>query len=258
MKPAAALAACALVAACASAVAPSPPAAIRGYLEPAALDAIAESFAPPPPSPTLWPGDLHPNTSGSDRWWLATAHAEIRPPEAGQHFDCALGTRLAATPRPALTRLMNRLLVDSDAASRRLGELHPRRRPIAVDRDLQPCQRIDAATRDGPSWPATGAVAGAVYGEMFAALAPDRAEALRVRGAEIGHSRTVCRMNWPQDVQAGFRVGRRVYIAAMETPDFKADLEAARVEVAAARAEGLANPSCAAERRALNLRPDVG
>ena len=32
-----------------------------------------------------------------------------------QHFDCALGTRLNERERPALTRLMNRLLVDADA-----------------------------------------------------------------------------------------------------------------------------------------------
>jgi len=255
VRPAAALAACSLMAACASAGGSSPPPLARGYLDAAAADAIARGFAPPPPSPTLWPGDLHPNTPGSDRWWLAIADAELRPPEAAQHFDCVLETRLAARPRPALTRLMTRLLADSDAVSRRLAELHPRRRPIAVDRDLQPCQRIDAATRDTPSWPARGAVAGKVYGEMFAQLAPDRAEAARARGFEIGHSRAICRMNWLPDVEAGVRVGRRVYVAAHDTADFQADLEAARAEVAAARAEGLTNPSCAAERRALELRP---
>lgn len=255
MRPAAALAACVLVAACASAGGPLPQASQPGYLDAAAVEAIAKGFSAPPPAPTIWPGDLRPNTPGSDRWWLAIAHAEIRPPEAAQHFDCVLGTRLAARPRPALTRLMTRLLIDSEAASRRLAILHPRRRPIAVDRDLQPCQRIDSATRDTPSWPATGAVAGAAYGELFAELAPDRAAGARARGAEIGHSRAVCRMNWPQDVQAGFRVGRRVYGGAMETPDFQADLEAARAEVTAARAEGLSNPSCAAERRALGPMP---
>lgn len=255
MRPAAALAACGLLAACASAGGSSPPPLARGYLDAATIETIAQGFAAPPASPTLWPGDLHPNTPGSDRWWLAIADAELRPPEAAQHFDCVLGTRLAAKPRPALTRLMTRLLVDSDAASRRLAELHPRRRPVAVDRNLQPCQRIDTATRDTPSWPATGAVAGAAYGEMFADLAPDRADGARGRGAEIGRSRAVCRMNWPQDVDDGFRAGRRVYAAVQEAPEFRADLEAARAEVAAARAEGLTSPSCAAERRSLGLRP---
>lgn len=231
---------------------------MRGYLDTVTMDSIVEAIAAPPPSPALWPGDLRPNTSGSDRWWLATTDAEIRPPEAAQHFDCVLGTRLAATPRPALTRLMNRLLVDSASATRRLADLYPRRRPVAVDSDLQPCQRIDAATRESPSWPAAGAVAGAAYGEMFAALAPDRAGAVRARGAEIGRSRAVCRMNWPGDVEDGLQVGRRIYAGARTAPGFSEDLEAARTEVAAARAEGLTSPSCAAERRALGPMPGVG
>ena len=258
MRPAAALAACILVAACASTDGSPPSPAVRGYLDAAEIEALAGGFGPPPLSPTVWAGDLSPNATRPDRWWLATAHAELRPPEAAQHFDCALGTRLAAEPRPALTRLMNRLLVDSMAVTRRLGELHPRRRPIAVDRTLQPCERIDPATRDTPSWPAAGAVAGAAYGEMFAELAPDRADAVRFVGRELGRSRVVCRMNWPRDVQAGFYVGRRVYAAAHQAPEFQADLEVARAEVAAARAEGLSSPSCAAERRALQPRPVAG
>lgn len=258
MRPAAALAACALVAACASGGAPLPQAAPPGYLDTAAVESTTEGVAAPPPSPTVWPGDLPGRGPGTDRWWLATAHAEIRPPEAAQHFDCVLGTRLAAAPRPALTRLMTRLLVDSAAASARLADIHPRLRPIAVDPELQPCQRIDAATRETPSWPATGAVVGAAYGELFAGLAPDRASRARALGSEIGHSRAICRMNWPQDVEAGFSAGRRVYAAAYETPAFQADLAAARAEIAAARAEGLTNPSCAAERRALGLTPDAG
>ena len=258
MKPAAALAACALLAACATAGAPLPSPVIRGYLDAATIGAMASGLGAPPASPTVWAGDLYPNATRPDRWWLATSHAELRPPEAAPHFDCALGTRLAAKPRPALTRLMNRLLVDSAAVSARAGELHPRPRPIAVERTLQPCQRIDAATRDTPSWPATGAVAGSAYAEMFAELAPDRAEAARFIGHELGRSRVVCRMNWPRDVETGQRIGRRVYWTAYETGEFRADLEAARAEVAAARAEGLTNPSCAAERRALGPRPDAG
>lgn len=254
MRRTAALAASALLTACATG-GPLPSLQASGYLDGAAVEAMAKGFGTPPPAPTIWTGDLYPRTAGSDRWWLATAHAELRPPEATQHFDCALGTRLAAKPRPALTRLMNRLLVDSAAVAARMAELHPRSRPIAVDRNLQPCQRIDAATRDTPSWPAAAAVAGTAYGELFAELAPDRAEAARFIGRELGSSRVVCRMNWLQDVAAGTRAGRRVYAAAHETTDFRADLEAARAELAAARAEGLTSPACAAERRALGPMP---
>ncbi len=257
MRPAAALAASALVAACATADGPLPPSTTEGYLEAGALQAIVARMEAPPPSPTAWAGD--PAVApGSDRWWLATAHAEVRAPEAAQHFDCVLGARLTAKPRPALARLMNRLLVDTAGVSARLAQLHPRPRPVAVDRELEPCQRIDEATRVTPSWPAAGAVAGAVYGEMFAELAPDRAAAARFIGSELGRSRAVCRMNWPRDVEAGQAIGQQVWATAHDAADFHEELGAARAELAAARAEGLTSPACAAERRALGPMPAGG
>lgn len=252
MKHRAALAACLILGACATPGAPSLPVPpIEGYLDEAKLDVLATRFMPSPLVPGNEPSDHADFGPGTDRWWLATAQAELRPPEAAQHFDCPLGTRLTERPRPALTRLMTRLMTDSDRLTRRLAQDHPRARPVAVNRDLQSCQRIDEAVRASPSWPAGGAVVGAAYGELFAELAPDQAAALRVRGGEIGFSRAVCRMNWMVDVHDGADIGKAVYAQASQSPAFVEDLEAARAEVAAARAEGLIHPACAAERRAL-------
>lgn len=254
MKRAAALAACALVAACATTAGETSPAPLsRGYLTGDEIARVATLI----PDTAMIEGAGRPVEPGTDRWWLAIAHAEIRPPEAAQHFDCALGTRLTARPRPALRRLMTRLLADAEALTREASGLHgPHPRPIAVNPDLAPCQRVSAAVRDSPSYPAAGAVAGTLYGETFAALAPDRADQTRRIGREIGASRMVCRMNSEPDVLAGERAAAELYPLISASPDFRADLEAARIEVAAARAEGLTNPGCAAERRALGLTPD--
>ncbi|MDP3803892.1 PA-phosphatase [Brevundimonas sp.] len=251
MKPAAVLAACLVLGGCATAARIVPPSPIEGYLDADAVASVGADIAPYPVHAGAEQAVFDSVEPGADRWWLAIAHAELRPPEAAQHFDCILGTRLADKPRPALTRLMNRLLVDSAGVANALARREPRRRPVAERPDLQPCVRMDEAVRDSPSWPAGGAVAGAAYGEMFATLAPDRAEAARRRGLDIGFSRALCRVNWHADVADGFRIGRAVYERAAGTPEFAADLEAARAEVAAARAEGLTNPGCAAERRAL-------
>ncbi|QDH74568.1 PA-phosphatase [Brevundimonas sp. M20] len=224
-----------------------------GYLDDADLLTFAGGFTPSP-QPLEWVEGPPGRGPGSDRWWLAISQAEIRAPEAAQHFDCILGTRLNQHPRPALTRLMNRLLVDTDSVTRRLATAYPRPRPISVDPSLQPCQRITDEMRDSPSWPAAAAVAGAAYSEMFATLVPDQQSRLRGMGRVIGQSRMVCRMNWHSDVADGERIGRALYARASAEPGFAEDLEAARAEVAAARAEGLANPSCAAEQWALRER----
>lgn len=252
MRPAVALAACLIVAGCATEDVPiAALTPIEGYLDAAAIPAAVAGFTPSPIDPDAEQAVFDSVEPGTDRWWLAIAHAELRPPEAAQHFDCALGTRLAERPRPALTLLMNRLLIDSAGITSALAERAQRRRPIAERSDLQACVRIDETVRDSPSWPAGGAVAGAAYGEMFAALAPDQAEAVRRQGMEIGYSRALCRVNWHADVADGVQIGRTVYMQASAAPDFAANLEAARAEIVAARAEGLTNPGCAAERRAL-------
>ena len=259
MRTAAALAACALLAGCAGG-APrlSPLTSPSGYLPSAHLETLAAQAG-------SWRDDGDAAASEAlrafedgDRWWLAIAHAELRPPEAAQHFDCVLGTRLAAAPRPALNRIMARLLVDSATLAERLAAARPRPRPIAVDAARRACQRVTQAQRSSGSWPAAAAVAGAAYGELFAALAPDRADAARAMGREIGVSRAVCAMNWPSDVEDGHRLGLSVYEQAAAAPEFRTDLEAARVEVAAARAEGRTSPGCAAERRALGVKPGGG
>ena len=259
MKPAAALAACLLMGGCATAGRPvAALAPVEGFLDPATVTEMAGQFTPSPVDPKAERAVFASVEPGTDRWWLATAQAELRPPEAAQHFDCVLGTRLTEQPRPALTRLTNRLLIDSATVAGALAVRVPRRRPVVEQPDLQPCVRMDETVRNSPSWPAGGAVAGAAYGEMFASLAPDQAGAARRRGRDIGESRALCRVNWQADVADGLQIGRAVYERAAATPSFAADLEAARVEVAAARAEGLTNPGCAAERRALALTPVGG
>jgi len=252
VKPGAAVAACLALAGCAAgSVAVPALTPLEGYLDGSAVQSIAAGATPSPVHPQAEQAVFDSVQSGTDRWWLAAAHAELRPPEAAQHFDCILGTRLADRPRPALNRLMNRLLIDSAGVTSVLAERAPRRRPVAERPELQACARMDEAARNSPSWPAGGAVAGAAYGEMFAALAPDQAEAARRRGTDIGHSRALCRVNWQADVVDGLRIGGMVYERASASPGFAADLEAARVELDAARSEGLTNPGCAAERRAL-------
>lgn len=247
MRRAAALAAVFAVAGCAGG--PPPPVTTLGYLH--AADDQTSALEPGQPLESVEPSLFNDVRAGTDRWWLAVAHAELRAPFAAQHFDCALGTRLNEQPRPALSRLMSRLLADADRLTRTLAAEHPRLRPVASIPGLEPCQRADQAMRTSPSWPASGAAAGALYGELFSELAPDRADAVRRIGEEIGRSRAICRMNWPSDVTDGQALGRSLYARIAAEPAFLADLDAAREEVRTARAEGLTNPGCAAERRAL-------
>lgn len=255
MKAAAGLLAGVFLGSCASGGGPGADPKPSGYLPDAAIRALAEA-APLPADADRDPSVFNRVRPGSDRWQQAIVHAELRPPEAAQHFDCVLGTRLMAKPRPALARLLTRLAMDSETLTALAARRAPGDRPVVAVPGLEACQRTNETSRTSPSWPAGGAVVGAAYGSAFAALAPDRADAARRRGRDLGESRAVCRMNWPADVTAGAQLGEALYEQAAARPGFAADLAAARTEIDAARAEGLSNPACAFERRA--LRPDAG
>lgn len=229
------------------------------YLDPDTVAALA-SAVPPPPAPgssvaeaDRAASDRFRALAGGDRWLLATAHAEVRPPLALQHFDCALGVRFGAAETPNLTRLMNRLLHEADTVAERAKAAGFRARPVGDDRTRIPCQTVTDAGRASPSRPSGTATVAVVYGEALADLAPDRAGAVRATAHQIALSRAICGMHYPSDVAEGEALGLSIMAAIRNDADYRADLAAAAPEVAAARASGLTSPACAAERAALAL-----
>lgn len=248
-----------LLAACASG--PSHPPAFwesdTGYLAAADMARLAQAV-PSPPEPGSATDQADKAASAryaaledSDRWLLATAHAELRPPLALQHFDCALGVRLGSAQTPTLDRIVARAFHDANAVAELVKARAARPRPVGDDPERRACQRLDAAARKSASYPSGSAAVGTVYAETLAALEPERAEAVRRIGREIGISRLICAMHYPSDVAAGEAVGRAVATEITATPSFAEDAVAARAELATARASGRTNPGCAAERAAL-------
>ncbi|GAW42012.1 Major phosphate-irrepressible acid phosphatase precursor [Brevundimonas sp. SH203] len=228
-----------------------------GYLSAGVLDEMAAASPPPPAAGSAQ--DLSDKATSAryvaledgDRWLLATSHAEVRPPLALQHFDCALGVRLGSAETPVLDRMMGRIFHDAASVAEQVKARQMRPRPVADDPRRRACQTLDAAGRGSGSYPSGSAAVGVAYGEAFAALEPDRAEAVRRIGHEIGVSRLVCAMHYPSDVAAGETIGRQVAVRAVADPAFQTDMAAAEAELAAARRTGLTNPGCAAERATL-------
>lgn len=226
-----------------------------GFLAPDQVEAISRSQRPSA-SPTsadlaadrqLWRQEGQ--TPGSDRWYLAIRHVELRPALAPQHFDCPLGTRLGAGETPAVIDLFTRLGRDVEAVWQRLRTARPR--PIDSGSGREACIRLPEGDR-GHGWsPSGGAALATVWAEAMADLAPDRAGPVRRIGREIGLSLSICGLAWPQDVAAGQRLGQAVWQAARTDPAYRALADAARAELATARADPLESPACAAERLAL-------
>lgn len=234
-----------------------PAAASSGYVGTPVLEQLAAAL-PPPPAPGS-AADLDDKArstrmkalENTDRWLLATAHAELRAPLALQHFNCPLGVQMDAEATPELTRLMQRLFHDADTAAEAIKARAFRARPVGDDPARLACQRVSDAGRRSASYPSGSSTVAVVYGEAFAALDPEHADEIRRMAHEMGQSRVICAMHYPRDVAAGEELGRAVYAAAAERPQFAADLAAARAELLALRTRGGTAPGCAAEARAL-------
>ncbi len=235
----------------------STPALSAGYLEPEQLSALTDRVPPAPMAGSdtdradRAASDRYRILQGGDRWLLATAHAELRPALALAHFDCALGTQMASAPTPRLTAIFEKILHDADEAAESVKARSFRARPVGDDPARPACQRLTEAGRTTPSYPSGSAAVGVAYGEVLAALAPERAADSRRIGHEIAVSRVVCGMHYPSDAEAGETLGREVARAIVASPGFQTDRIAAQAELAAARAAGLSSPGCAAERAAL-------
>lgn len=246
-----------LVAAPSEAAVQDPAALPLGYLAPAEIRLLADAVPSAPLEDSLQArADAEASNraralENTDRWLLATRHAELRPGLALAHFDCALGFRLTGEGSPLLVGVLRRIVHDVDAAVEVAKARAYRPRPVGLDPDRAACQVLSSAARTSPSYPSGSAAVGDAYSEALAILVPDRAQELRRIGHEIGVSRIVCAMHFPSDVEAGRRLGAAVFEAIASKPAFVADISAARHDVDLARDRGLTSPACAAERVAL-------
>lgn len=237
----------------------------KGYLSTASLQSLADAVpAAPEAGSSTDAADKAASQAlrrfeNTDRWLLATSHAEVRTPFALQHFDCALGVRFAPQDNgaPATARLLHKLFEDAEAASTLVKMRQFRARPVGDDAERQACQTVSAAGRNSASYPSGSATVGAAYGAAMAAIAPDSAGAARNIGQQIAISRAICGMHYPTDVRIGMALGETVFAEAMRSPEFAADLAEAKVELASLRALQQTNPGCAAERNALAMSQNV-
>lgn len=228
-----------------------------GYLAPARIVELATSVpAAPTPGSTKDSDDRAMSArltalEESDRWLLATRHAELRPMVALAHFDCALGFRIEAAEAPRLVAILSRVLHDANEAAELAKARAMRSRPVGDDPERRSCQVITPAQRMTASHPSGSASVGMAYGAVIAALVPDRAGAVTEIGRQIAVSRMVCGMHYPSDVDDGAALGDAVARAIIATPGFTGDAVIARNEISAARARARTSPACAAERAAL-------
>lgn len=172
------------------------------------------------------------------RWALAISDVSKKPSDIAKDFSCAVGTELNADNAPHLIALIAKMQKDASGVSGPAKDRYKRARPF-LDNDAPICEER-TAEKPNDSYPSGHTTMIWSVGLMLAHIAPDRADAILARTRAYGESRVVCGVHWLSDVEAGRVAGSVTYQALSLDPAFNADMDAAKTELAAARANPVA------------------
>lgn len=225
-----------------------------GYLGEAGPDTYA--ILPPAPKP----GDPRDRADraiyratrayeGDPRWAMAQNDAN----SAGivKDLACAIGVELTPKTAPRTLALLAKVAPDASRATNRPKDIYQRPRPYLRDNGAI-CVPRDASLAASPDYPSGHNTWGWTVGLILAELAPDRAAPILTRARAFGENRLVCGVHSLSAVEAG-RDNAAILVSALHsTAQFRADMDAARAEVAAARAAGPApDPAACAKEAAM-------
>lgn len=213
-----------------------------GYI---ARDQLPDSLAllPPPPAPgsAAFARDEEARTqaaqlTGTARWTLAVSDADLSFPHALEGFSCPAGAAIGPRGTPRLYRLLQKAAIDIGLSTYRAKTHYQRIRPFVMHnaRSCTPAEE-DFLRHDG-SYPSGHSALGWGWALLLTELAPARADAILQRGRDFGESRIVCNVHWRSDVDAGRVISAAAVARLHGEPQFRADLEAARTELASAPA----------------------
>jgi len=137
------------------------------------------------------------------RWALAKADADAIP----SRFADAMESNISEKTTPILFRLLVRANFDMDAVIRPAKDFYGRLRPYQRFQLEHVCGMAAAPTPDtnvkkGNSYPSGHGGYGWLTSFLLAEVAPERAQAILMRGKEFTESRMVCGAHFPTDLAA--------------------------------------------------------
>lgn len=230
---------------------PAPRPKPSGYL-PAEQPFDGTGFLPPYPAKgsmaeaydvAAWRDSL--KGEGSPRWRQALADDPTGLKDGLTQFQCAVGLTLNKANAPTLMTLLGKSQLDTHWAVDKAKAHFKRPRPFADTPDSPTCMAIKPEMRGKVStaYPGGHSTLGMTWGLILTELAPDRSTQIMDRVRDYSHSRLVCGIHYPSDLEAGHMLGAALVARLRAEPAFRADLEKARAEVAAARAANSAPPA---------------
>jgi acid phosphatase (class A) len=192
---------------------------------------------------------------GSPRWTLAIADAEYRFPQTAEAYTCALNSPINQQDTPRLYTLLQRTASDASTSTNAAKDNYKRPRPFVINKEPTCTPEAEKYLVNNGSYPSGHTAFGWAWALVLSEIAPEQANAILARGRAFGESRNVCNVHWRSDVVEGRFIATATVAVLHSDPAFRADLAAAKSEVAAAHAKGLKpTRDCAEEAVQLNYQ----
>ncbi|HEY9233542.1 MULTISPECIES: acid phosphatase [Phenylobacterium] len=218
-----------------------------GYLKSGDLDGVA--LLGPPPAPDSLTGkadraryEQTRSLEGSARWKQAIADNDLWGGGALKQYACKLGVSIDEKQTPTALRVLERVELDVRTVGKPAKDAFNRTRPLIGD-DKPVCIPREDWLKTNASYPSGHSMTGWAWALILAELAPQKADAMMSVGKEIGESRVICGVHYASDVEAGRILASAMVARIHADPQFQADMQKARAEIAKA---GAAPTGCAA------------
>ena len=169
----------------------------------------------------------------SPRWAQATSDADEAVPSVMRDYSDATAIRLTPQRYPALAHLLLTMRPDLGAAVDAVKPIYAHPRPFL--RDSGPVCQDKALLARSFDYPSGHTTWGTAVALVLTELLPSRADAILARGRDYGNSRFICGAHTVSAVEAGRQAAAAMVAALHGSAQFRADLEAARVEMSKAQ-----------------------
>ncbi|WP_430422166.1 acid phosphatase [Phenylobacterium sp.] len=174
---------------------------------------------------------------GGPRWAQAQADVPYAISNRIANFSCAVGVKLDAASAPKLALVLTRTSMDVGRLNTAAKAVYSRARPYKRWGGTI-CTEKSPALDNSFDYPSGHAQLGWGDALVVAEIAPDRAAQVLARGRAFADSRAVCGVHTVSAVDAGMTLASAQFALTQSSPAYRADLEAARAELAALRASG--------------------
>lgn len=192
---------------------------------------------------------------GGPRWALAQSDVPYAVTNRIANLSCAVGVKMDATSAPKLAALLGRSSMDVGRLNSAAKAVYNRVRPYKRWGG-NICTEASPALDHSFDYPSGHAQLGWTDALIVAELAPDRASQILARGRAFADSRAVCGVHTVSAIESGMFLGSAQFAMTQAQPAFRADLDAARAELAALRASGpKPDPAACAKEAELSKNP---